>query len=126
MTDPKSLPAELLRWRRLILLLYWCLILQFGWAIALTFDSLPVAGIVIWLVQALPLLLFAPGLYGSRLRAYFWLSFLLLPYFMHAVLVAFSPSRLWPGLVEAALCTILFCCLLGFIRQYRGYFQVNL
>ncbi len=76
-------------------------------------------GLVAWTVQALPLLALAPGLLGSRPRAYAWLGFLIQFYFIHAVLIAFTPTRLGWGLAQIFLCLVIFGALIAFIRRFR-------
>lgn len=103
----------------------------YGLLLALFFNSLAMTlrpgltSAVIWLLESVPLLIFIPGLLKTRLRTFAWLSFVSLMYFIHGVLLAFSPERMWIGLMES-LCSIgLFIALLLFIRNYRQHFQVS-
>lgn len=77
---------------------------------------------VVWLLQTLPLLIFLPGLLRARPRTCAWLSFVVLLYFIHAVLVAFDPARRLLGLIEVLLCVVMFVLLIIYIRQYRAAF----
>jgi uncharacterized membrane protein len=81
---------------------------------------------VIYIVQIIPLLLFLPGLYRTRLRSYAWLSFVILLYFMQGVLTAFETQTRLIGLAEVIICTLLFCCIVVFIRRYRGHYKTPL
>ena len=83
------------------------------------------ATLVIWTIQVLPLLCFLPFLHRTRLRAYAWLSFVSLVYFIHGVLLAFDPARSLLGMVETLFCTSLFIALVAFIRAYRKHFNVS-
>ena len=67
-------------------------------------------GLVLWLMQAVPLLLLWPGLWHMRRRALQWLGFLLLFNFTIGILQLFSPdppSRAL-GLATAVGCLLLF------------------
>ncbi len=96
----------------------------YGLILALLYNSLAmttaagVTTLVLWLLQSLPLLPFAPGLHRSRVRYHAWLSFVVLMYFIHAVLSAFTPGKLAPGLVEIFFCILLFVSLILFIRKF--------
>ena len=126
MTTPEKLPAALIWSRAIVLACSYGLLLYFLVSSIAALDGIVVATFVIWLLQILPLLIFLPGLHKSRLRSYAWVSFVVLLYFMHGVLVAFSPSRLMFGLVEVALCAMLFVSLIIFIRQFRDHYGVGL
>jgi uncharacterized membrane protein len=127
MTEPPAaLPDHIRRSRFFVLLFYYALIAYFGFASMLSFDDLTLAAPAAWLIQILPLLLFLPGLRRGYLRGYFWLSFLVMLYFCHAVLVAFDPARRWLGLIDIALCSGLFIFLACYIRQFRRHYGVNL
>ena len=90
------------------------------------YGNIQLAAIVVWLIQVLPLALFAAGLYRSNLRTYAWLCFVILLYFTHGVVIAFDPTRLWLGLSQVTLCATLFVFLIIYIRSYRSHFKVNL
>ena len=105
--------------QRALLVSYYGLILYFLIVSLGALDSLSVTTPVIWLIQIFPLLIFAPGLHRSSSRTYLWLSLVALLYFMHGVLVAFEPARLWWGLTEITLCVILFTLLMLCIRAKR-------
>jgi len=120
------LPDNLHRTKIAILIAYYALLVYFLFSAVLVFGELRLASIVIWLIQTVPLLIFAIGLHRTRLRTYAWLSFAVLLYFMHGVLVAFQAERLWMGLIEVSLCTLIFVLLIVFIRQYREHYQVSL
>lgn len=81
---------------------------------------------IIYLIQIIPLLLFLPGLYHTRLRSYAWLSFVILLYFMRGTLTAFETKTRLIGLTEVVICTLLFCCIVIFIRRYRGHYKTPL
>lgn len=122
----KELPQNIQRTRLAALSSYYALLAYFAVSAVIVFEEIKLASLVIWLIQIIPLLIFAVGLHRARLRTYAWLCFVVLLYFMHGVLVAFQPQRLWLGLVEVTLCCLLFVFLIVFIRQYRKHYQVPL
>lgn len=77
--------------------------------------------LVFWLIQAIGLLLFVPGLRAGRPRSAVWLAFVLLFYCIFAVLRAFTPGL--PGhlaLVELALVTGVFILAIRFVKAKRA------
>ena len=126
MNDSNALPANIELLRKSLLGAYYALLLYFVVSASLVFGDLRAASIVIWLIQAAPLLIFARGLHRAALRTYGWVSFVILLYFMHGVLIAFEPERFWLGLVEVLLCSLIFVLLILFIRQYRAHYGVPL
>jgi len=121
-----KLPPNLQRTKILTLLAFYGLIAYFLITSLRVLASPNFTTLVIWIIQICPLLLFLSGLHRNNLRTYAWLTFVCLLYFSHAVLVSFNPDRLYFGLVEVALCCLLFVSLIVFIRQYRNHFQVPL
>lgn len=121
-----NLPRPIARARMTVLLSYSALVMYFGVLSIYAVQGLKLAVIAIWLIQVLPLLIFARSLYLTHLRTYGWLCFVVLLYFLHAVLVAFDPSRRLFGVVEVVLCSTLFVALVIFIRGYKDHFQVNM
>lgn len=107
------------------LALYYCLIAFFGFVSLQALDSVRFTTLVIWVLQILPLLPFAPGLHRRNKRICLWLSLLVLLYFIHGVQVAFDPARQLQGIIEAVLCLLLFSSLMWTIRiankQERTY-----
>lgn len=126
MTSNNSLPASIELLRKSLLAAFYALLGYFVVSAVLVFGDFRPASLVIWIIQVTPLLIFARGLHRANLRTYGWMSFVILLYFMHGVLIAFEPSRLWLGLVEVTLCTVIFVLLILFIRQYRDHYQVPL
>lgn len=121
-----ELPRPIARARLTVLASYAGLVLYFGILSAFAFETVNLAALVIWLIQVTPLLIFARSLYLTHLRTYGWLCFVVLLYFIHAVLVAFDPGRRMLGLIEVSLCCVLFVALVVFIRSYKTHFQVNM
>lgn len=126
MVSSNTLPPSIELLRKLLLTAYYALLGYFVVTTALVFGEFRPASLVIWLIQATPLLIFARGLHYANLRTYGWVSFVILLYFMHGVLIAFQPGQFWLGLIEAVLCTLIFVLLILFIRQYRDRYQVSL
>ena len=126
MTQRDALPPKIELLRKSIMGTYYALLLYFVVSAVLVFGDLRAASIIIWLIQVTPLLIFARGLHRGRLRTYGWVSFAILLYFMHGVLIAFDPERFWLGLVEALLCTAIFVLIILYIRAYRDHFKVAL
>jgi uncharacterized membrane protein len=71
---------------------------------------------VIWLVHVLPLLAFAPVVVRGNPRGHAWLCFVLLFYFLGAVLAALVPPTRWLGLAEALLLATLFTSAMMYAR----------
>lgn len=70
---------------------------------------------VMWLLYSLPLLAFLPAMLSSNGRALAWFCFVLLLYFLFAVLSAFTCAALLTNL-EVALIVILFNATMLHIR----------
>ena len=124
--QPQELPIPIKRSKAVLLASYYGLIIYFFAASILATGNLNLATLFIWLIQVLPLLLFLPGLHTNRLRTYGWASFLVLLYFIHAVLVVFDPARRGLGVVEILLCCTLFVTLIVFIRQFKAHYRVSI
>ncbi len=120
------LPKQIALARLTVLSCYCLLIVYFGVFNIFAFGELNLAAVFIWLLQTIPLMIFARGLFLTHLRTYGWLCFVVLLYFTHAVLVAFDPSRRFLGIAEVLLCTVLFVALVIFIRGFKTHFQVNI
>lgn len=120
--DQAQLPAGLQRLRLLTLAsVYGLLACLFVSSQAYTTQLSPTT-LVIWFVLATPLAAFLPSLHAGRPRAFAWLGFVSLVYFINAVLTAFAPGQLPLGLLKVFLCCSLFLGLLLYIRQYRAHF----
>ena len=126
MTSSNTLPPSIELLRKSLLTAYYALLIYFVVSALMVFGELRPASLAIWLIQATPLLIFARGLHYANLRTYGWVSFVILLYFIHGVLIAFQPGQFWSGVVEALLCTVIFVLLILFIRQYRDHYQVSL
>lgn len=111
--------AAMQRWRMLVLISFYGLILNFAVIGATAFDSLRLSSLFIALVPSLPLLAFAPMLHSNHLRGYAWLSFLILLYFIFAVQLSFAPASRIAGLVQVTLTSALFTGLMFYIRTAR-------
>ncbi|KKK74472.1 hypothetical protein LCGC14_2883440 [marine sediment metagenome] len=70
---------------------------------------------VIWGIQVLLLLVFLPGMLKQNVRAYAWLTFVLLGFFMTSVSTAFACTSVLT-LVEVVLTVILFIAAMMYIR----------
>ena len=71
----------------------------------------------------IPPALTVPGLLKGASRSYQWLCFIALFYMTHGILLAFTPGRLVPGLIETSLCLIMFFSAIIFIRARRRHDQ---
>jgi uncharacterized membrane protein len=121
-----DLPGPIRFWRAVVLFAFYSLLIQFA---ASSFNMTVKVGattIVFWFIQTIPLLIFIPSLHRNYLRAYAWLCFVVLIYFIHGVLTAFNPERQLLGLIETLVCTVLFVALVIYIRKYRTHYQVPL
>ena len=120
------LPPAMQATRKFVLAAYYALGLYFFIYAMTGFGRLTLAGIFVWGVFILPQLIFISGIQNGNPRSYAWVSFVMLLYFTHAVIVSFTPGRLLFGLVEALLSVIIFCGLIVYIRQYRAHFKAPL
>ena len=115
----QALPSTVQHLRLCVLLcLYGLIVLFLVTSVRMT-TQISITTFVLWLLQIIPLLIFLPALHRTQTRAYAWLSFVVLIYFVHGVLTAFTEQRFWFGLIESLLCTVLFTALVLFIRKYR-------
>ncbi len=70
-----------------------------------------------WLIQVIPLVAFIPALSKQQLRAYQWLCFLILFYFLMAVLAIFTPGKTLFGSLETFFCALLFSSAILYIHK---------
>ena len=77
--------------------------------------------LTLWLASCLPLLLFVPFLIKKSLRAYQWLGFVVLVYFVAAVLSAIGPDQQTTGIFSVFFCVILFMSAIVFVNQSRKF-----
>jgi uncharacterized membrane protein len=73
----------------------------------------------IWIIQLLPLAILVPGLIRGGHRSYALLCFVVMIYFMAAVINAFTPGYTWPPYVEIALVCVIFVASLLYARYVR-------
>lgn len=71
---------------------------------------------VIWLVYLVPLLGFTPAVIKGTPRPHAWLCFVLLLYFLGAVLTATQPQLALLGYLESLLLVLLFTAAMMFAR----------
>jgi uncharacterized membrane protein len=76
----------------------------------------------IWVLHCLPLLIFLPGIIKHSLRGLAWMCFVLLGYFMAAVLGAFTCPSYWVSL-ELAVIVCLFIASMFNIRWQARYLR---
>jgi len=94
--------------RTLVLLSYFGLLLLFTlWYLWLS-PSKGDNPWVIWLVHFLPLAAFAPVVISGKPRGHAWLCFVLLLYFLEAVIAALVPPTRWLGIIDCVLLVTLF------------------
>jgi len=63
---------------------------------------------VIWLVYMIPLIGFTPAVLSGKPRPHAWLCFVLLIYFLGAVMTAIQPQLATLGWIESLLLVVLF------------------
>ncbi|GGG57183.1 hypothetical protein GCM10011403_12970 [Pseudohongiella nitratireducens] len=98
-----------------------------GDAVLITFQGATIAvAIALWLFKVLPLSIFYPGIKNNNPRAYAWLSFAILLYFIHAVVVINVPGNLVYDLLYCGLCVAVFTTAVIYIRTARKYLGQNL
>lgn len=71
---------------------------------------------VIWLIHLVPLAAFAPVIIKGSPRGSIWLCFVLMFYFLEAVLAAWNPQLRWLGIIAALLIALLFSSAMMFAR----------
>lgn len=127
MTTSETPPAIIDKSHRTVLALFYALLLLFTayglWQIP---DGNLPAIVMLWLIKSLPLLIFVPSLHKRRLRAYAWLSFLVLLYFIQGVQTAFTQEARVYGILVTLLLSGLFSALIVYIRSYRQFYKVSL
>lgn len=101
---PIPQPLNLVSGRILSWISYLTLILLFT-TINLTRDN---GSFARWLIQCLPLLIFLPGLLRQTHRAYSWLCFVTLFYFISGVTNTMSPTGAWSDIVMLVAASALF------------------
>jgi uncharacterized membrane protein len=113
----QSLAAKTRISRALVLLSYFGLLLLFTlWYLWLA-PSQGDNPWVIWLVHLLPLLAFAPVVIKAKPRGHAWLCFVLLLYFLEAVIAALiPPPTRWLGLIDCTLLVTLFTSAMLYAR----------
>jgi len=98
-----------------------------GDSILLLFQGAPVmVAIAIWLFRILPLCIFLPGIRNDNPRVYAWLSFAILLYFTHAVVMLLGAGNLIYATLYCLLCVAVFVSAVIYIRTARKYLGQNL
>lgn len=80
----------------------------------------------LWILKMVPLLIFTPGLRRRHLRTFAWLSFVVLLYFVVSVQTAFVEQTRLYGIIVTLQLSVLFCALVIYIRNYRGFYKTSL
>ena len=86
--------------------------LRFNWGAPASSDH----PWVIWLIYMLPLIGFTPAVLRGKARPHAWLCFVLLIYFLGAVLTAIQPKLAMLGWIESLLLVVLFSSAMLFAR----------
>ena len=101
----------------------WGLIALLVWmAVEVAFTELSLlASLVVWLVQAIGLLWFVPGLRRGNASSAAWLGYVLMMYFVFAVLSAFAPGLKGQlAMIECVLITGVFVLTIRFVKAKRA------
>jgi|GEM_PF-784803 uncharacterized membrane protein len=101
----------------------WSLIALLVWmAVEVAFTELSLlASLVVWLVQAIGLLWFLPGLRRGNASSAAWLGYVLMLYFVFAVLSAFAPGLKGQlAMIECVLITGVFVLTIRFVKAKRA------
>ena len=69
-----------------------------------------------WALNCLPILLFLPAIVKRNARSAIWFCFILLVYFMNAVVDCFAQQLRWIAIIEVITVTLLFSCAMMFAR----------
>ena len=78
---------------------------------------------VIWLIYTLPLIGFAPAVFRGTPRPHAWLCFVLLLYFLGAVVTAIQPHLAIFGWIESLLLMTLFTAAMLFARWQSRFLR---
>jgi len=100
------------------------LLLSYNTLIAPPIGKLP--NTTMWVIQLLPLAILVPGLIRGGYRSYALLCFVVMIYFMAAVINAFTPGYTWPPYVEILLIVIIFVAALLYARYVRRAAQTSM
>lgn len=76
---------------------------------------------VVLLIQLVPLMLVAPGLFAGSPRAHAWTCFIVNLYFIQGVLAAIDPARMLYGWIQASVSLVLFVAALLYTRWASQY-----
>lgn len=101
----------------------WSLTALLVWmAIEVAFANLSLlASLLVWLVQAVGLLWFLPGLRRGNAGSAAWLGYVLMLYFIFAVLSAFAPGLKGQlAIIECLLITGVFVLTIRFVKAKRA------
>lgn len=101
----------------------WSLIALLLWmAVEVAFTELSLlASLVVWLVQAIGLLWFLPGLRRGNASSAAWLGYVLMLYFIFAVLSAFAPGLKGQlAMIECLLIVGVFVLTIRFVKAKRA------
>jgi uncharacterized membrane protein len=101
----------------------WSLIALLVWmAVEVAFTELSLlASLVVWLVQAIGLLWFLPGLRRGNASSAAWLGYVLMLYFIFAVLSAFAPGLKGQlAMIECVLIAGVFVLTIRFVKAKRA------
>jgi uncharacterized membrane protein len=101
----------------------WGLIALLVWmAVEVAFTELSLlASLVVWLVQAIGLLWFLPGLRRGNASSAAWLGYVLMMYFVFAVLSAFAPGLKGQlAMIECVLIAGVFVLTIRFVKAKRA------
>jgi uncharacterized membrane protein len=101
----------------------WSLIALLLWmAVEVAFTELSLlASLVVWLVQAIGLLWFLPGLRRGNASSAAWLGYVLMLYFIFAVLSAFAPGLKGQlAIIECLLIVGVFVLTIRFVKAKRA------
>lgn len=96
-----------------------CLI---GMVVIFTANNIlyPWGSITVWCIQCVPLLAFLPAIFKHRYRAYSWLCFVILPYFMNTVVHAMASNARILSFVLLLFIVVLFICAM-MASRYRQH-----
>ena len=119
---PNEAIQRLAVWSRRAMLGFYGLLLLFfsmNTLVAPSCERQP--NVTIWLLHCLPLLMFLPAVLKSSLRGMSWMCFVLLGYFVVAVLGAFICPSYWVSLELAAIVCLFIAAMFNvrWMARYR-------
>lgn len=124
MTDliQQTYQYQKMTWRLLLALIVWLAIAKVVVApSALSVPTIIIGSTLGWLLHSLALLFFAKGIRQGNPRTAVWMSYVLMVYFIYAVVrMGFNSVNGWVAIIECLLITALFASSIRYVKLKRA------